>query len=250
MGAAGGFLLVPILLFLYPQETPTTITSITLTVAFFNALSGSIAYGRLRRIDYRSGLLFSAASVPGAVIGANITALLSRGIFQALFGVTLLLVAVYLFVRPQRHQSETTVRLVQASRRVIDTDGSVFTYSFSLIKGILIAFGVGLIGGLLGIGGGIIHVPALTQLLGFPAHVATATSHFVVAITTLAAVTVHAVTGAFTEGVRRAAVLSAGAVIGAQFGARLSQKVSGAWIIRLLAVGLALVGIRLLIAPF
>ncbi|HUU64720.1 MAG TPA: sulfite exporter TauE/SafE family protein [Dehalococcoidales bacterium] len=99
-------------------------------------------------------------------------------------------------------------------------------------------------------GGGIIHVPALIQLLGFPAHVATSTSHFVVAITTLAAVTVHAVTGAFTEGVRRAAVLSAGAVIGAQFGARLSQKVSGAWIIRLLAVGLALVGIRLLIAPF
>jgi hypothetical protein len=53
-----GFLLVLILLFLYPQETPATITSITLTVAFFNALSGSIAYHRLRRIDYRSGLFF------------------------------------------------------------------------------------------------------------------------------------------------------------------------------------------------
>ena len=107
IGAAGGFLLVPILLFLYPQETPATITSITLTVAFFNALSGSIAYGRLRRIDYRSGLLFSAASVPGAIIGASITAFLTRGIFQTIFGVALILVAAYLLVRPQiKYRSE------------------------------------------------------------------------------------------------------------------------------------------------
>ena len=68
IGAAGGFLLVPILLFLYPQVTPSTITSITLTVAFFNALS-ALAHGRLKRIDYRSGLLFSLSAVPGAVIG-------------------------------------------------------------------------------------------------------------------------------------------------------------------------------------
>jgi uncharacterized membrane protein YfcA len=250
IGAAGGFLLVPILLFLYPHETPATITSITLTVAFFNALSGSIAYGRLRRIDYRSGLLFSAASVPGAVIGASTTALLNRGAFQAVFGATIFLVAAYLFVRPQRRQGGATVRPTCAERRVIDADGNVFTYSVNLFKGMSIAFGVGLLSGLLGIGGGIIHVPALTQLLCFPAHVATATSHFVVAVTTPAAIAVHAVSGAYTEGIRRAALLSAGAVIGAQFGARLSQKVSGVWVVRLLAVGLSLVGIRLLLAPY
>lgn len=250
IGAAGGFLLVPILLFLYPQATPATITSITLTVAFFNALSGSIAYGRLRRIDYRSGLLFSLAGVPGAVIGASITSMLSRGVFQLVFGICLLVVAVYLLVKPERHQTGDIARIGQTNRKILDTDGTVFSYSFSLVKGIAIAFGVGLIGGLLGIGGGIMHVPALTQVLGFPAHVATATSSFVVAITTSAAVTVHIVSGAFTEGVRRAAVLSVGAIIGAQFGARLSHNVSEAWIVRLLAIGLALVAIRLLIAPF
>ena len=217
--------------------------------SFFNSLSGSIAYGRLRRIDYRSGLLFSATSTVGALIGANITELLSRGIFQTLFGITLILVSFYLLVRPQRYPNETATIPTQTFRRVIDTNGSVFTYSFSLIKGTAISFGVGVISGLLGIGGGIIHVPVLTQILGFPTHIATATSHFVVAITTWAAVMVHIVSGAFTEGVRRAAVLSVGAVIGAQFGARLSHRVSGAWIIRLLALGLALVGTRLLIAP-
>ena len=50
IGAGGGFLLVPVLLLLYPRETPETITSISLAVVFFNALSGSIAYARMKRI--------------------------------------------------------------------------------------------------------------------------------------------------------------------------------------------------------
>jgi uncharacterized membrane protein YfcA len=249
IGAAGGFLLVPILLFLYPQETPANITSITLTVAFFNAFSGSIAYSRLKRIDYRSGLIVSAASVIGAVIGANVTTLLNRGLFQYIFGATIILVAVYLFVRPHRRRNGTSGRLLRLSRSLTDADGTDYNYSFSLLWGLSISFGVGFISSLLGIGGGIIHVPAMTQLLSFPVHIATATSHFVIAITTLAAVITHIVTGTYTEDIWRVVVLSAGAVIGAQFGARLSRKVSAVWIIRLLAAGLSLVGIRLLIAP-
>jgi uncharacterized protein len=247
IGAAGGFLLVPVLLFLYPQETPSTITSITLTVAFFNALSGSIAYSRLRRIDYRSGLLFSLASVPGAIIGASITALLSRGIFQIIFGSALLLAAIYLLIRPTRN-GVSSVKTNCAVININDGQGNSHTYSYSRTKGLALSFGVGLVSALLGIGGGIIHVPLLTQILCFPIHIATATSHFVVAITTFSAVITHIVTGAYTEGIRRALVLSIGAVIGAQFGARLSQKVSGVLVIRLLAAGLAIVAVRLLVA--
>ncbi|HEX2387234.1 MAG TPA: TSUP family transporter, partial [Candidatus Binatia bacterium] len=70
IGAGGGFLLVPLLLLYYPQESADTITSISLAVVFFNALSGSTAYARARRIDYYSGLLFALAAVPGAVLGA------------------------------------------------------------------------------------------------------------------------------------------------------------------------------------
>jgi uncharacterized membrane protein YfcA len=92
-------------------------------------------------------------------------------------------------------------------------------------------------------------VPALTQILGFPAHIATATSHFMVAITTFSAIDTHLISRTFTNDIGKAMVLSAGAVIGAQFGARLSQRVSGVLIIRLLAGGLAVVALRLLIAP-
>lgn len=248
IGVAGGLLLVPILLFLYPHDSPANITSTTLAVAFLSALSGSIAYGRLKRIDYRSGIFFSLSAVPGSVIGASITTLLNRNIFQIVFGISLIMVAIYLLMRPEKLNTTPFIKAGRTTRKITDSSGNTFSYSFSLPVGMAIAFGVGLVGGLLGIGGGIMHVPVLTQILGFPTHIATATSQFVVATTTIAAVTVHAVSSAFTQGIPRTAALSAGAIVGAQIGARLSQRISGPWIVRLLALALCLVAVRLLIA--
>jgi uncharacterized protein len=248
---AGGFLLVPILLFLYPLETPSSITSITLTVAFFNALSGSIAYSRQKRIDYRSGLLFAMTAVPGAIIGAVLVNYLSRGVFQYIFGSILLIISAYLLARPDKKLNWSFLSKWQTRRNITDSRQNVHAYSFNLPLGLTIAFFVGIISSLLGIGGGIIHVPALTQILGFPAHIATATSHFMVAITTVSAIGTHLALGTYAAAeIGRVAVLSAGAVIGAQFGARLSQRVTGKLIVRLLAIGLAIVAVRLLIAPF
>jgi uncharacterized membrane protein YfcA len=250
IGVAGGFLLVPILLFLYPDESPATLTSITLTVAFFNSLSGSIAYTRLKRIDFRSGLLFALTAVPGAIIGAYLINYLNRDVFQYVFGAVLLIVSFYLLARPGKRITGGILLKCQTSRRITDRRNNVHSYSYNLPLGMVIALFVGIVAGLLGIGGGIIHVPALTQILGFPAHIATATSHFMVAITTFSAIGTHLIDRTFTSDVGVAMVLSGGAVIGAQFGAILSQKVTGVLIVRLLAVGLAIVALRLLIAPF
>jgi uncharacterized membrane protein YfcA len=250
IGAAGGFLLVPILLFLYPNDSPAAITSTTLTVAFFNALSGSIAYGRQRRIDWRSGLHFAITAVPGAILGAYVTSLLGRGVFQYIFGAILLIVSGYLLLRPERRMKARFLVKWPAARLITDGRQNTYDYSFNLPLGMTIAFFVGVVSGMLGIGGGIVHVPAMTQVLGFPTHVATATSHFTVAITTFAAVITHLVSGTFGGDVGRVLVLSAGAVVGAQFGARLSQRVTGRLIVRLLAIGLAIVALRLLVAPF
>ena len=107
---------------------------------------------------------------------------------------------------------------------------------------------VGFLSSLLGIGGGIIHVPVLSQLLGFPVHVATATSHFVLAIMALAGSLVHLATGELRPGLGRVAALAAGVLIGAQVGARLSSRVHGVWIMRGLAVALGFVGLRILLA--
>lgn len=249
MGVAGGFLLIPILLFLYPEESPAVITSITLTVAFFNALSGSIAYFRLKRVDLKSGLLFALTAVPGAIVGAYLINYLNRDIFQYVFGSILLLVSFYLLLRPGMKITGGFLLKWQTSRHLIDRQNTKYNYTYNLPLGMFIAFFVGVIAGLLGIGGGIIHVPMMTQILSFPIHVATATSHFAVAITTFAAIDTHLIGRTFTSNIGVAMVLSAGAVIGAQFGALISHKVSGLLIIRLLAIGLVIVALRLLISP-
>src|SRR5690349_9856703 len=82
IGAGGGFILVPILLLVYPDEPTELITSISLAVVFFNASSGSWAYSRMKRVDYKSGVIFAIATIPGAILGAVSTAYVPRGAFD------------------------------------------------------------------------------------------------------------------------------------------------------------------------
>src|SRR5712692_2674614 len=100
IGAGGGFILVPVLLLLYPRESPDVITGISLTVVFFNTLSGSLAYARMQRIDYKSGIIFSLAAIPGAILGALSTAYVPRRMFDAIFGVMMITGSLFLFIRP------------------------------------------------------------------------------------------------------------------------------------------------------
>jgi uncharacterized protein len=244
IGAGGGFVLMPILLLVYPQDSPDLLTAISLAVVFFNATSGSVAYGRLGRIDYRSGLMMSAAAVPGAVIGALVTGHVPRGAFDVVLGSLLLAVAAFLIWRPQpvpRAAGSGGRRPTPADAAGTNRFG---TYSAPLAVGL--SFVVGFISSLVGVGGGIIHVPAMVHLLGFPVHVATATSHFILALTALTGTGVHLMQSDMTAGVQRLIGLSIGAVIGAQVGAALSARIHGKWIIRGLAIALGLVGVRVL----
>ncbi len=251
IGAGGGFVLVPMLLLLYPQESPEVITGISLAVVFFNALSGSIAYMRLKRVDYRSGILFASATIPGAILGAITTAYIPRSLFDIFLGVLLIVGSVFLIFHTHKKadpgEEKNKNGLV---RNIIEADGTRHTFSYSPTVGVGLSLIVGYVSSLLGIGGGIIHVPALVHLLNFPVHVATATSHFMLAIMAFTGTGVHIVQGAFHHGIRRTIALAIGVLIGAQLGAFLSNRVRGEWIIRGLAIALGLVGIRILILAF
>jgi uncharacterized membrane protein YfcA len=111
---------------------------------------------------------------------------------------------------------------------------------------------VGFISPILGIGGGIIHVPALINWLQFPVHVATATSHFILAVMSVVSVIVHIVQGSYQDPaiLRMVVFLGIGAIVGAQIGAYFSHRVRGRAIERALAVSLGLVGIRILLGQF
>ncbi|UCH85967.1 MAG: sulfite exporter TauE/SafE family protein [Dehalococcoidia bacterium] len=249
IGVGGGFILVPILLLAYPDDDPAIITSISLAVVFFTALSGSLGYARLRRIDYRTGLAFAVATLPGAIVGATATNWLPRQAFDLTFGLLLIAVSIYIATRAGAMGSRRLASLRPSAQRTLtDSAGVTYDYSFNRGLGITISFFVGFIASFLGIGGGIIHVPAMVGLLDFPAHVATATSVFILVFTALAGTAVHIVDGSLAEGWARMIPLAVGVVAGAQIGARLSGRLPAGVIVRLLAVALFVVAIRLIIA--
>lgn len=246
VGAGGGFILTPILLLLYPHESAQTLTAISLAVVFFNAASGSAAYARQRRIDYRTGTIFALATVPGAIGGALLVGVVSRQAFNAIMGVVLAALAVWLIAGERWPLREPRGYL---ERRVLtDRAGETYEYRVPVIRGAVYSLGVGFLSSFLGIGGGVIHVPLLVRALGFPTHIATATSHFVLAIMAGAGTITHLVIGSFHHhGLRRTIALSIGVVAGAQLGAHISLRLHGRVIHWLLAAALLALSVRLLV---
>jgi uncharacterized membrane protein YfcA len=247
IGAGGGIFLVPTLLLLYPQESPNTIASISLAVVFLNAVSGTLAYARMGRVDYRAGLLFAAATAPGAVLGAFATSLFSRRLFDLVFSILILGLAAWIILRPTPRPQAARIHRGMITRRLTDTKGVDYHYTFSLRRGIGLSFLIGWVSSMLGIGGGAFHVPVLVFLLHFPLHVATATSHFTLAIMSLIGSVTHVLVGDFAHGMRRTLALGVGVLLGAQLGAHLSQRLGSSTLIRILAIGLVLFGVRLVI---
>lgn len=251
VGAGGGFLLVPVLLLLYPQQDADTITAMSLLVVFANASSGSVAYLRQGRVDIRSGAWFALATLPGSVAGVMTVGYLPRRAFDALFALVLGLVGAYLLLQ---RGGATAIRDPLRGRGVVrrmmvDRQGHTFVYAYRLWQGLAISIGVGFVSSLLGIGGGIVHVPAMAILLHFPVHIATATSHFVLALMALEATLTHFATGSlgWDEPLAHAAAIALGAIGGAQAGARLSHRVRGPAIIRALGAALVVVAARLVL---
>lgn len=252
IGAGGGFILVPVLILGYPSLTPEQITAVSLAIVFFNALSGSFAYALAKRIDYKAGLQFFLFTIPGSVLGVYITRFISAKAFTLFFGLLLIGLSVMLFLKKNAHlpiHEKHNEKPRGTHHQLTDKDGVTYNYYYNKHIGWLISFAVGFISPILGIGGGIIHVPAMVNWLGFPVHVATATSHFILAAMSLVSVLVHLAEGNYDAAIiiRLVLCLGAGVVAGAQLGAYLSHKIKASVIIKALAVAIGVVGIRLLL---
>ena len=233
IGAGGGFILVPLLLILEPKVAPERITALSLAVVFFNAASGSFAYEKMKRIDYRAAFAFASATVPGAILGSLTTQHIPRDVFRVGFGVLLLAGSAFLVWRPEPNKSEKQDAAAEDKKR-------------PLVLGVILSLFVGFFSSMLGIGGGIVHVPALVHLIGFSVHAATATSHMVLAVSALVGTITNIAQGHLDGLLTQVAWASVGVVVGAQIGAHLSNRVHGAAIVRSLGVALALVAARVL----
>lgn len=236
IGAGGGFILLPVLTLLYPNRPAEQVSAVSLFVVMCNALSGTIGYSRMKRIDYRSGLIFAAAALPGALAGAVVTQFASRPVFNSILGVFLLLISGFLLVRNRLKPVDGTYDGPSAQKQT----------TRQRVAGIPISLVVGVISSFLGIGGGIIHVPALIYVLGFPVHVAIATSHFVLAITATAGTGAKLFDGQFGEALPIAMAIGVGAVIGAQIGAYLSKRIHSMVVVNVMALAMMAVAVRIL----
>lgn len=249
VGLGGGFIIVPVLLLVY-QATPQDTVGTSLAVIFLNALSGSLSYIRQKRVDFRSGVKFALATVPGAALGAYLSTYLTSRPFTFTFGLLMMAVSAFLVWKPESRspgaEAQRPPENGLVTRRLVDAGGSIFVYTFNERLGIVLSFFVGFLSSILGIGGGIVHVPALIYLFSFPAHIATATSQFILLISTGVGAASHLALEHVMVG--PALSMGVGVVLGAPLGAALSRRLRGAWIVRLLSLALLMAGARLILS--
>lgn len=108
---------------------------------------------------------------------------------------------------------------------------------------ILLGLFAGTLSGLLGIGGGIIIVPALTQLFKVPANVAVGTSLLIIIPTAITGSITHYMKGNLNFGL--ALLVMVGAVAGGYLGARLVSLMPEVLLRRLFAVLLVYVAFNM-----
>lgn len=262
IGIGGGPLIVPFLLLCY-KIPASDIVATSLCVVFFNVVSGSIAYYKQKRIDIISGTKFGIATIPGALIGTYVPQFFSTYFLSILFGLLILALALYVVFS----NNSTTEKTVPAQKKksdhskfsimdpgaflvkrvIIDDEGNRYVYSFNEKLGMILSAKIGLIATILGIGGGVLHVPMLTKMMNFPVHIAIATAHYKLFICALFGLVsyIHMDYVHFDIAVP----MGLGAVLGAVQGARISRGLSQNKILNYLAIVLFIMAFRLLIWP-
>lgn len=226
-GIGGGFLLMPLLLWLFPRQSAPSLSLATLTVVFFNALSGTILSARRDRVRFRTGLSYGLLSLPLVWVGTQTQAHLDRNAFTTAFGVFLLAGSVFLVVRPRMTVPQ-------------HTSGRIW------IAGAAISLAIGFLAGFFGVGGGFLFVPLLAFFLRFPMVEATATSQLIVGLGAAWALATGALAHPLPLDPQLLAGLVAGVLVGAPAGTWAAGRSSPRLVVGILAVLLAGVGIRFL----
>ena len=95
-GLGGGFMIVPLLIFLGREAKLAVGTSFVFILVV--AISSIIAHYRLGNVDIKTGLMLGLGGVIGAQIGPQILQHVSEQNFKRVFSVLLVITAVWIFV--------------------------------------------------------------------------------------------------------------------------------------------------------
>jgi uncharacterized membrane protein YfcA len=249
VGVGGGFLTTPILIF-YGIPPAVAVASATTQITG-TSISGVLAHRRRRGVDVQMGAVIIAGGVLGSILGGFLFRLLQdMGQIDTVISIlyVLLLTSIGLIMAKE---AATALNILKPSARAKMRPARRHNpliaalpmrwrfYRSGLYISPLAPLGLGFVSGmltvLLGVGGGFIMVPAMIYLLGMSAQVVVGTSLLQILFVTAATTLVHATTTRSVD-IVLAGLLLLGSVVGAQYGARLAQKMKPELLRMILAI--------------
>jgi uncharacterized membrane protein YfcA len=256
-GVGGGFLITPLLIFYNIPPAIAVATGANQVIA--SSFSGSLAHFKRGTLDLKLGTVLLVGGIVGSSLGALVFALLRR-IGQLDLAVSLIYV---IFLG-----AIGGLMLVESARAIQRTRSGIppslkksgqhnwihrlplkmrFRTSklfVSVIPVLGLGTGIGFLAAIMGVGGGIIMVPALIYLLKVPTNVVVGTSLFQI-IFVAAFTTIVQAAANHSVDIVLALALMIGGVAGAQYGAKAGQKLRGEQLRALLAILVLAVALRL-----
>jgi uncharacterized membrane protein YfcA len=256
-GVGGGFLLTPLLKVVFGIPYPIAIGSSLLQI-FINSCIATFRHWRNQNVDIKLGLILAIGAVAGTEVGVRILTMLQRSDFilintrafspvdlvlNILFLVLLSGVVILILFETSRGsvRQEVSTAFSRWLRTIRLRPALVFPrsgiVSYSLWIPLLLAFFVGVLTGLMGVGGGFVNFPILIYVIGVPTHIAVGTSVFQILLASGYGASRHLFLGNIE--IVLVALLFAGSFAGVQLGVKASQVLGGRSIRRYFALVVA-----------
>ena len=228
LGAGGGILSVPILVYILGQD-PHQATGLSLIIVGLTAAVSLTTRARSGNVAWREGALFALAGLVGTWVGSALGPLVSARALMLSFCALLAAVAVFM-VRSQLHPSASS-----SSDEAGDANVNKGSWTLATVcQVIALATLTGFLTGFFGVGGGFAIVPALHLALRYPMKRASATSLLVMVVTAAFGLASRTIAGTLTitaeAGVMIALFTAAsmgGGIVGARLTKRMSNRVLG-----------------------
>jgi len=249
-GVGGGFLLVPLLNIIFKVPYNVAIGSSLLQMVGTSTAS-TLKHRCYGNIDYKLAGFAVIGSIVGVELGARVlmqlkslgTITINSSTISAMdfwiniiYIILLSLVGISMFLESKKAkkrapQGGMIESLISQKIRNIKIPPLVSLptskiENISLWNLIFIGFGVGILSGLLGVGGGFIMSPALIYVLGIPTSLAIGTGLFQIIFTSAYGAITHLLKGNIDF--KLVACILTGSIIGSQLGARIHNNLRGA----------------------
>lgn len=236
LGLGGGVFLVPFLNVGLGLPLNVAAGVSLLTVIATSSVVSSGSTGK-RLVNLRLGMIMQVAASAGGLVGGIVVAHLPERLLYLMFALVTAGISIIMLSRLDRRNVilDTTVAPGAFGGRYYEEEsGREIVYRVRRLPvALLVSLAGGSVSGFLGIGGGILQVPALNAWCGVPMRAAAATSAVMIGITAVASAPIYFARGDVAVPLAAAAVL--GVLVGSRLGVRFGARARAKWLKLLMA---------------